>query len=24
VVMPVERITKRYSSRFVTGANDAE
>jgi putative hemolysin len=24
VVMPVERITRRYSSRFVTGANDAE
>ena len=24
VVMPVERITRRYSSRFVTGANDPE
>jgi len=23
VVMPVERITRRYSGRFVTGANDA-
>jgi len=24
VVMPVERITRRYSSRFVTSANDAD